>query len=103
MRKIRSTRMEGRFYRPGARCYPWLPMTYHADRAFKLYFVRHGITEPNFRGVRCGGDLDVPMMDIGCDQAYLLAKQILRMDLGIRVIIAGSLLRTRQTAHIISG
>ncbi len=78
-------------------------MTYHADRPFTLYFVRHGITEPNFRGFRCGGDLDLPMMDIGCDQAYLLAKQIDKMNLRIGVIIAGSLIRTRQTAAIISG
>lgn len=78
-------------------------MTYQADRPFTLYFVRHGITEPNFRGFRCGGDLDIPMMDIGCDQAYLLAKQIDKMNLHIGVIIAGSLLRTRQTASIIAG
>ncbi len=78
-------------------------MTYQADRPFTLYFVRHGITEPNFRGLRCGGDVDLPMMDIGCDQAFLLAKQIERMKLGIGVIVAGSLLRTRQTASIISG
>jgi len=77
-------------------------MTYQADRPFTLYFVRHGITEPNFRGFRCGGDLDLPMMDIGCDQAYLLAKQIERMNLRVGVIIAGSLIRTRQTASIIS-
>jgi probable phosphoglycerate mutase len=73
------------------------------DKPFTLYFVRHGITEPNFKGMRCGGDNDVPMMDIGCDQAFLLAKQIHRMDLGIGVIVAGTLIRTRQTAHIISG
>jgi len=78
-------------------------MTYQADRPFTLYFVRHGITEPNFRGFRCGGDLDLPMMDIGCDQAYLLAKQIEKMNLRVGVIISGTLLRTRQTAAIISG
>src|SRR4051812_12897602 len=78
-------------------------MTYQADRPFTLYFVRHGITEPNFRGFRCGGDLDIPMMDIGCDQAYLLAKQIEKMNLRLGAIICGSLLRTRQTAAIISG
>ena len=78
-------------------------MTYKADRPFTLYFVRHGVTEPNFRGFRCGGDLDLPMMDIGCDQAYLLAKQIEKMNLRIGVIIAGSLIRTRQTASIMSG
>lgn len=74
-----------------------------ADRPFTLYFVRHGITEPNFQGLRCGGDFDIPLMDIGVDQAYLLAKQIAKMDLGIGAIVAGSLIRTRQTALIISG
>ena len=78
-------------------------MTYQADHPFTLYFVRHGATEPNFRGFRCGGDLDIPLMDIGCDQAYLLAKQIEKMNLRIGVIIAASLIRTRQTASIISG
>ena len=78
-------------------------MTYVPDRGFTLYFVRHGVTEPNFRGCRCGGDLDVPLMDIGCDQAFLLAKQIEKMNLGIGVIVTGSLIRTRQTASIISG
>lgn len=75
----------------------------NTDRPFTLFFVRHGITEPNFRGFRCGGDLDIPMMDIGCDQAYLLAKQIEKMNLRIGVIVSGSLIRTRQTASIISG
>lgn len=78
-------------------------MSYQADRPFTLFFVRHGITEPNFRGFRCGGDSDLPMMDIGCDQAYLLAKQIEKMNLRIGVIVAGSLIRTRQTASLISG
>jgi len=78
-------------------------MTYQADRPFTLYFVRHGVTEPNFRGYRCGGDLDIPLMDIGCDQAYLLAKQIEKMNLRIGVIVTGSLIRTRQTSSIISG
>lgn len=78
-------------------------MTYLPDRPFTMFFVRHGVTEPNFRGLRCGGDLDIPLMDIGCDQAYLLAKQIEKMSLGIGVIVAGSLIRTRQTASIISG
>ena len=78
-------------------------MSYQADRPFTLYFVRHGVTEPNFRGYRCGGDLDIPLMDIGCDQAYLLAKQIERMKLRIGMIVSASLVRTRQTASIISG
>src|SRR3954452_18344420 len=78
-------------------------MKYQSDRPFTLYFVRHGITEPNFRGFRCGGELNIPMMDIGCAQSYLLAKQIKKMNLRLVAIICGSLLRTRQTAAIISG
>jgi 2,3-bisphosphoglycerate-dependent phosphoglycerate mutase len=78
-------------------------VSYQADRPFTFYFVRHGVTEPNFRGFRCGGDLDLPLMDIGCDQAYLLAKQVEKMNLRIGVILTGSLIRTRQTASIISG
>ena len=88
---------------PGERLRDHALMSYQADRPFTLYFVRHGVTEPNFRGYRCGGDLDLPLMDIGCDQAYLLAKQMEKMNLRIGVIIAGSLIRTRQTASIISG
>ena len=30
-------------------------MPYRADRSFTFYFVRHGITAPNFSGLRCGG------------------------------------------------
>ena len=78
-------------------------MSYPADRPLTFYFVRHGTTEPNFRGMRCGGDHDIPLMDIGCDQAYLLAKQIDKMNLRVGVILTGSLIRTRQTASIISG
>ncbi len=78
-------------------------MSYTADRPFSLFFVRHGVTEPNFRGFRCGGDLDIPLMDIGGDPAHLLAKQIERMNLRVGMIIAGSLIRTRQTASIMSG
>ena len=91
------------FDRPGGGANLGARMTYQADRPFTLYFVRHGVTEPNFRGFRCGGDLDLPLMDIGCDQAYLLAKQIEKMSLRVGVIITGSLIRTRQTASIISG
>lgn len=70
--------------------------------SFPLYFVRHGITEPNSKGLRCGGDSDVPMIDEGCAQVLQLAKEIQRRNLGIGVIVAASLQRTRHTARIIS-
>ena len=78
-------------------------MSYQYQRPFSFYFVRHGVTELNFRGLRCGGDIDVPLTDIGCDQSFMLAKQIKQMDLGIDRIRCGSLIRVRQTAMIISG
>ena len=78
-------------------------MSFRLQRPFNFYFVRHGVTELNFRGLRCGGDLDIPLTDIGCDQAYLLAKQIQKMELGIDSILTGSLIRVRQTALIING
>jgi len=70
--------------------------------SFPLYFVRHGITEPNTLGLRCGGDNDVPMTEAGCEQVLQLAREIERRNLGIGVIVAGSLIRTRHTAQIIS-
>lgn len=78
-------------------------MSYQYQRPFSFYFVRHGVTDLNFRGLRCGGDLDVPLTDIGCDQAFLLAKQIKLMNLGIDRIRCGNLIRVRQTALIVSG
>lgn len=78
-------------------------MSFRLQRPFNFFFVRHGVTELNFRGLRCGGDLDIPLTDIGCDQAYLLAKQIQKMELGVDCILSGSLIRVRQTALIING
>lgn len=78
-----------------------MPIT--LDRAFTFYFVRHGVTDLNFRGLRCGGDMDIPLKNLGCDQAYLLGKQIAELELGIERIVASDLIRTRQTALIMSG
>jgi len=78
-------------------------MNFRIDRPFTLHFVRHGVTDLNFRGLRCGGDVDVPLTGMGCDQAFLLGKQIARMELDIGRIITSSLIRTRQTALLVSG
>lgn len=78
-----------------------MPIT--LDRTFTFYFVRHGVTDLNFRGLRCGGDMDIPLKNLGCDQAYLLGKQIAELGLGIERIVASDLIRTRQTALIMSG
>lgn len=67
-----------------------------------LVFVRHGATEPNLAGLRCGGDLDVPLTDIGRREALLAAQRIRAQGLQIDVIVASDLQRTRETAAIIA-
>lgn len=67
-----------------------------------LYFVRHGATELNTRGLRCGGDLDVGLTDVGRRQAHETAMRLRAMSLDIGLIISSALERTRDTAAIIS-
>jgi 2,3-bisphosphoglycerate-dependent phosphoglycerate mutase len=65
-----------------------------------LLFIRHGATQPNLAGVRCGGDLDVPLTDVGSQQIALAAAAI--RPLGVDLIVASDLLRTQQSACILS-
>lgn len=67
-----------------------------------LRFVRHGATAANQARVRCGGDLDLPMTDLGRLQAAQAARQLLRLAEPIGLIVTSPLLRTRETAAIIS-
>lgn len=65
-----------------------------------FYFVRHGETDYNARGVRCGGDVDIPLTAAGERQARAVAGEL--RHLGIGVIVTSSLQRTRRTAEIIA-
>jgi 2,3-bisphosphoglycerate-dependent phosphoglycerate mutase len=67
-----------------------------------LVFVRHGATAPNLAGLRCGGDLDVPLTEAGRLQAAEAAQKILALNAPVGVIVCSNLLRTRETAAIIS-
>ena len=67
-----------------------------------FYFARHGATDDNLRGVRCGGDLDVRLAALGRDQARTIAGQILATHPRVGLIISSALLRTRETASIVS-
>lgn len=67
-----------------------------------LYFVRHGATELNARGLRCGGDLDIGLTDLGRRQAHETAVRLRAMNLDIDLIVSSALERTRETAAIIS-
>ena len=68
-----------------------------------FYFVRHGATEPNERGLRCGGDLDVPLTDLGRQQAHAVAARIRAMGIEVGMIVCSALVRARETAMIIGG
>lgn len=67
-----------------------------------LILVRHGATAPNLAGLRCGGDLDVPLTDLGRQQAASAAAQLQQRGLPVGVIVASALQRTQETAAIIS-
>jgi 2,3-bisphosphoglycerate-dependent phosphoglycerate mutase len=66
-----------------------------------MILVRHGATEPNLAGLRCGGDLDVPLTALGREQAEQAALRILELGLPVGVIVASHLQRTRESAAII--
>ena len=66
-----------------------------------LILVRHGATEPNLAGLRCGGDLDVPLTALGREQAEQAALHIRELGLPVGVIVASHLQRTRESAAII--
>jgi len=67
-----------------------------------LTFVRHGATEANLVGLRCGGDLDVPLTDFGRRQAAEAALRIRELRMPVGLIVTSALQRTRETAAIIA-
>jgi probable phosphoglycerate mutase len=67
----------------------------------QLILVRHGATEPNLAGLRCGGDLDAPLTDLGRQQATHAALRIRELGIPVGVIVASHLQRTRETAEIV--
>ena len=67
-----------------------------------LRFVRHGATAPNMAGLRCGGDLDVPLTAVGRQQAVVAARQVAQLEPPVGLIVTSDLVRTRETAAIIA-
>ena len=67
-----------------------------------LRFVRHGATAANLAGLRCGGDLDVPLVERGREQAEVAARHIARLEPAVGLIVTSDLARTRETAAIIA-
>jgi 2,3-bisphosphoglycerate-dependent phosphoglycerate mutase len=67
-----------------------------------LILMRHGATEPNLQGLRCGGDLDVPLAPLGVTQVRRAAKALQALSLPIDVIVASDLQRTLASARLVS-
>jgi 2,3-bisphosphoglycerate-dependent phosphoglycerate mutase len=67
-----------------------------------LTLLRHGATAPNLQGLRCGGDLDAPLTELGRHQASEAALRILELRLEVGVILTSRMQRTRETAQIVS-
>jgi probable phosphoglycerate mutase len=66
-----------------------------------LTFVRHGATAPNLAEMRCGGDFDVALTEIGRHQAGIVAQRIRALRIPVGLIVTSNLRRTRETAEII--
>lgn len=67
-----------------------------------IYFVRHGESEANLRGVFAGQKEDSVLSEKGREQALITAKEIENENLKIDKIISSPLKRTLETAEIIA-
>jgi len=81
---------------------PASPVSDLVDYRLPLRFVRHGATAPNLAGLRCGGDLDVPLTAVGRAQAATVAQRIARLEPPVKLIVTSDLKRNRETADIIA-
>ena len=77
-------------------------MTMSASSASPLLFLRHGATALNAAGLRCGGDVDVPLVELGQRQSVQAAQHLAALRPRVGVIVVSALRRTRQTAEIVS-
>lgn len=67
-----------------------------------LLFMRHGATALNLAGLRCGGDIDAPLAEVGHRQAAEAARALRERSPLPGVIVVSGLQRTRQTAQIVA-
>lgn len=67
-----------------------------------LLFLRHGATALNAAGLRCGGDVDLPLAELGHRQAAQAALRLAEMRPRVGLIVVSGLQRTRQTADIVA-
>ena len=67
-----------------------------------LRFVRHGATAANLLGLRCGGDLDLALVDAGRTQAVQIGQRVAALEPPVLTIVTSALRRTVETAEIIA-
>jgi 2,3-bisphosphoglycerate-dependent phosphoglycerate mutase len=65
----------------------------------RFFFLRHGVTDLNARGVT-QGRIDEPLNDDGRAQACAAAERLI--DAGVALIAASPMLRTHETATIVA-
>ncbi len=66
-----------------------------------FYFIRHGQTDANLRGLLCGCAWDIDINETGIQQAKQAARIIEKYE-DIRVICSSPLRRTKQTTQIVN-
>jgi 2,3-bisphosphoglycerate-dependent phosphoglycerate mutase len=73
------------------------------NSAARFLFLRHGETDYNVQGIRCGGEIDVSLNQMGLRQAEIIAAVLAREKFPVSWIVASELLRVQQTARIVAG
>ena len=68
----------------------------------RFFLLRHGKTDYNRRMVRCGGDIDIPLDEVGRRQADIAGCLLSNAHEPINAITSSCLLRTDETARIVS-
>lgn len=70
------------------------------DAQRPLLVLRHGATQANLDGLRCGGDLDVPLTAEGRTQVAQAARRMRNHGWKVDTVFASDLQRTRESAAI---
>lgn len=67
-----------------------------------IYFVRHGLSEANVKGIFAGQKDDSALVDKGIEQAQQAGEKIAQLNLNIQRIVSSTLKRAEQTAKEIA-
>lgn len=67
----------------------------------EFYFLRHGLTDANLRGLTCGGGWDVDLSPAGFSQAFSVAQGPLKKCFAVKTICSSPMKRAKQTTHVV--